>query len=90
LNTESCLSFPGISKIVNRYREIKISTDNFLAEQSYDLNSGRSLMVIQHEYQHCCGITIYDATKKIGPPTEWKKYAEERQIPKWSEIIIND
>lgn len=65
LSYESCLSIPGKSAWVKRYKSIVVEADNVFMPLSYDYDPGNELInlelaAIQHELDHLNGITILD------------------------------
>jgi len=60
--SESCLSFPGLSKKVKRYKNITISTlSNLSSNDRVTVKlTGYPARVVQHEVDHLNGITLID------------------------------
>ncbi len=68
---ESCLSFPGISCVVSRYKKIyiygyEIKNDEFIKSKSSVVLKDSLSVVFQHEYDHLQGITILQKGEKLG------------------------
>lgn len=64
-STEGCLSIPGKSYIVPRYKELHIDYfDRNGVEVNQDVR-GFKAIVIQHEYDHLEGILISDFTESV-------------------------
>jgi peptide deformylase len=55
---EGCLSFPGRVERTIRYREIVV--ENNLVEPYNFIATGFLAIVLQHEYDHLCGILLPD------------------------------
>lgn len=65
LSYESCLSIPGKSVWVKRYKSIIVEADNIFMPLSYNYDSENELInlelaAVQHEIDHLNGITILD------------------------------
>lgn len=56
---ESCLSFPGLRILTDRYNEIVVESGAEEEKQRYSL-SGLEAVVIQHEIDHLNGLTMMD------------------------------
>lgn len=55
---EGCLSYPGETFRVKRYKQILASWTNENGEKSYTKMSGKEAQVFQHELDHLDGVTI--------------------------------
>lgn len=67
--TEGCLSYPGKEFIVNRFDKVyleyeELNPENMLSKISKTF-SGQTAQVLQHETDHCHGITIKMIGKEI-------------------------
>lgn len=73
---EGCLSIPGISGTVNRPRKITIRYFDMQFNEQIRTYSGYTARVIQHEYDHTCGILYIDrqdSSRKCVPKNELSK-----------------
>ncbi|MFH0806039.1 MAG: peptide deformylase [Patescibacteria group bacterium] len=61
---DSCLSFPGLIIRTLRYSNITFYNTNLKGEVNTFMVSGLEGIVIQHEVDHCLGITILDRRYK--------------------------
>lgn len=59
-STEACLSIPGKSFKVQRYKQLHMSYLNRVGEQKRERAKGFRAIVIQHEYDHLNGTLISD------------------------------
>lgn len=56
---ESCLSFPGLTILTDRYNEIVVESGAEEEKQRYSL-TGLEAVVCQHEIDHLNGLTMFD------------------------------
>lgn len=87
---ESCLSFPNVEMTVPRFNHIKLSGDNLRVPIEISMSGPvaiedprHTLLIacLQHEYQHCLGLTIHDAANQALPlPDAWEEYARTRPV----------
>ena len=61
---ESCLSFPGIQIITDRYKRILVEYHNEKLELKTTILEGLESIVFQHEYQHCASGIFLDSKHK--------------------------
>ena len=61
---ESCLSFRGISLYTRRYSIVTVEFENEQRKKITSLYTGLLAVVIQHEYFHTIGKTLFDARYK--------------------------
>lgn len=59
-SSEGCLSIPGKSFKVDRYRQIKVNYQDRKGESHFERVKGFRAVVIQHEYDHLNGTLISD------------------------------
>lgn len=59
-SVEGCLSIPGIERTVLRSKHVRIKYQDINGEQKMENASGLLSRVIQHEYDHLCGVLIID------------------------------
>jgi peptide deformylase len=73
---EGCLSFPGVYHKVKRPKEVHVLAQNvtgdFFTEKAYNLYAH----VIQHEYDHLRGITLYDKMSNLKRDVTRRKMAK--------------
>lgn len=76
-STEGCLSFPGVTCIVKRYKKVRVTAkDIFYNDFSFEDDEFLSI-VCQHEIDHLNGIVFLDrATKIIDMDTVAQKMAD--------------
>lgn len=90
-HNESCLSFAGVfTTNVPRFNRIKMTADNLLKPIEVSMSGPieiedpkNTLLVacLQHEYQHCLGLTLHDAASPDLPlPDGWEEYARTRPV----------
>lgn len=58
--TEGCLSLPGVSGKVRRYRKIRVTYFNENGEKVIERFTDWNARVIQHEYDHLQGVLFID------------------------------
>jgi len=79
---EGCLSFPELSVLVSRPRQVRVEYQDLDGEQrALDL-SGFSARVVQHEYDHLDGILTIDraaSTQDIVKTSELETVLEQRE-----------
>ena len=57
IEEEGCLSFPGISKYIERSKSIRMTFFDYgLKKMTTQTFSGRDARILQHEYDHTLGI----------------------------------
>ena len=61
---EGCLSFPGIYKNTQRFREVTVEYNNILGDKQTALFEGFEAVVAQHEIDHMDGIIFLDRIQK--------------------------
>ena len=96
---ESCLSLPGVSRVVSRHLQVKIDADVIVKiTKNYDypmidktdmksmLVNYHDASIVQHEHDHLNGILIIDLPNY--EPTEREKKVSER-LQKRQEKIVN-
>jgi len=61
LSMEYCMSFPGMSKYVERYVEAQVTAyDREMKNRFVLYGEGIAARILQHEVDHCLGITLMD------------------------------
>jgi len=65
MSSEGCLSIPGRSFKVERYKQLRLSYLNRDGEQIFEKARGFRAVVIQHEFDHLEGILISDPFNNI-------------------------
>jgi peptide deformylase len=81
LRTESCLSLPGIDVNVRRSKKVKVEASS-LSTSRFEMElEDEAARVIQHEYDHLHGKTIYDRANLSKQKRIIKKLVKE--IPPW-------
>ncbi len=78
---EGCLSFPGLSVEVERFKRVEVSALNEKAEEFRVILEDFPAVVFQHEYDHLQGITFIDRLKgwrKRLALERYKKILKER------------
>ena len=60
ISSEGCLSIPGRSFKVERYKQLRVSYLNRRGEEVFEKIRGFRAIVFQHEYDHLEGILISD------------------------------
>lgn len=65
LDTEGCLSFPGIKILVQRPRDILVEYYDENLELTRTMTSGYSARLFLHELDHLNGITFKDRVSKL-------------------------
>ena len=74
LTEEGCLSVPGISTKIRRFRKCKVTAAGLDGEEFTEEAEGLYARALQHEYDHIEGITIAD---RMGSAA---KIAHRRQL----------
>jgi peptide deformylase len=73
---EGCLSFPGVYQKVKRAKDVTITAQNvdgdFFTEKGYKLYAH----VLQHEYDHLRGVTLYDKMSNLKRDVTRRKLAK--------------
>lgn len=75
---ESCFSVPGLIGLVERHKSILLRYITIDGEQREEKFEGYPARVIQHEYDHLCGIIYLDKLKTknhLYTAENWIKYA---------------
>lgn len=62
---EGCLSFPGITGAVDRYRKVIIQAQDINGDYFTFLDDSLAARCALHEHDHIDGLTIYDRAKKL-------------------------
>lgn len=78
-STEGCLSIPGRSFKVDRYKQIRLSYFNKKAKYISEKAKGFRAIVMQHEYDHLNGIMISDFFTQEFLSTQINR--DQRPIP---------
>jgi len=73
MNTEGCLSFPGVLELVKRYEEVNIEAFNEEGKKFQLSADELSAVAIQHEYDHLDGVLFIDHMSRLK-----KKYILKR------------
>ncbi len=73
-STEGCLSIPGRSLTVQRYKSIHLSYYNREGDFITEEVGGFKAIISQHEYDHLNGVLIVDLVDQIYGEMNWEKY----------------
>jgi peptide deformylase len=79
---EGCLSLPGVSTKIRRYKKCKVTATNLDGNEFTEEAEGLYARVLQHEYDHIEGMTIadrMDSAAKIVHRKQLKKLKEEHK-----------
>ncbi len=76
---EGCLSIPGVSSLVERPSQIKVSYLDILGNKQEILAEGLLAVCIQHEIDHLNGILFVDKLSKLKRSLLLKKYKKNQQ-----------
>ena len=77
---EGCLSVPGVSTKIRRYKRCKVTATDLYGNQFTEEAEGLLARVLQHEYDHIEGLTIVNRmgqTARIAHRKQLKKLKEE-------------
>jgi|SRR5690606_13882557 len=75
-SVEGCLSIPGKSLKVKRYKKIRISYFNRHGDYKTELFSGFKAIVAQHEYDHLNGVMIVDLIQELNSWINYNGFTE--------------
>ena len=73
-STEGCLSIPGRTVTVPRYKKLHMTYFNRRGEHITEEVSGFKAIISQHEYDHLNGVLIIDLVEQILGELDWSKY----------------
>ncbi len=73
-STEGCLSIPGRSLTVSRYKKLHLSYFDRNGEFITKDMSGFGAIITQHEYDHLNGVLIVDLVDQLMGELNWEKY----------------
>lgn len=73
-STEGCLSIPGRSVTVPRYKKIHLTYFNRKGELITEEVGGFKAIISQHEYDHLNGVLIIDLVDQMMGELNWEKY----------------
>jgi peptide deformylase len=73
-STEGCLSIPGRSLTVSRFKKIHLSYFNRKGEYITEDVSGFKAIISQHEYDHLNGVLIVDLVDQMFGELDFEKY----------------
>ncbi len=73
---EGCLSFPGLTVEVERYKSVKVKALNEHGEEVFYHFEGFPAIVFQHEMDHLEGITFIDRVNGLRRRLALEKYAK--------------
>jgi peptide deformylase len=73
-STEGCLSIPGRSLTVNRFKKIHLSYFTRNGEYITEEVGGFKAIISQHEYDHLNGVLIVDLVDQMMGELNWEKY----------------
>jgi peptide deformylase len=79
---EGCLSVPGVSTKLRRFKKCKVTATNLDGDEFTELAEGLYARCLQHEYDHINGVTIADrmgAAAKIAHRRQLKKLQQENE-----------
>lgn len=75
---EGCLSFPGVSAVVKRWRYVKVRALNYAGEPfELTFDGNYEARCVQHELDHLNGITFFDHLKPL------KRQMMEKKLQKY-------
>ena len=72
---EGCLSIPGKTFTVKRYKKIHLSYFNRKGEYISEEVSGFKAIIVQHEYDHLNGVMLVDFIEQMLSEINFSKYA---------------
>lgn len=73
-SSEGCLSIPGRTLTVSRFKKINISYFNRRGEYITQEMGGFKAIISQHEYDHLNGVLIVDLVDQMMGELNWEKY----------------
>lgn len=73
-SSEGCLSIPGRTVTVPRYKKIHLSYFNRKGEYITEEAGGFKAIISQHEYDHLNGVLIIDLVDQMKGELNWEKY----------------
>jgi peptide deformylase len=73
-SSEGCLSIPGRTLTVPRFKKIHLSYFNRKGEYITEDVTGFKAIISQHEYDHLNGVLIVDLVDQIFGELNWEKY----------------
>ena len=73
---EGCLSFPGLTVEVERFRKLVVKAKDLTGEEKVYELEGFPAIVFQHEMDHLMGITFIDRVNGIKRRLALDKYAK--------------
>lgn len=73
-STEGCLSIPGRSVTVPRYKKLHMTYFNRQGELVSEDVDGFKAVISQHEYDHLNGVLIIDLVEQLNSEMNWSKY----------------
>lgn len=62
---EGCLSFPGVRLLVGRHASVKVVAQDPSGDTFSGNYTGLEARCIQHEYDHCRGVTMIDNVSNL-------------------------
>lgn len=75
-SVEGCLSIPGKSLKVKRYKKIRISYFNRYGDYKIEEFSGFKAIIAQHEYDHLNGVMIVDLIQELTSTINYSGFTE--------------
>jgi len=73
-SSEGCLSIPGRTVTVPRYKKIHLTYFNRKGEFITEEVGGFKAIISQHEYDHLNGVLIIDLVDQMTGELNWEKY----------------
>lgn len=73
-STEGCLSIPGQTLKVKRFKRIRMSYFNRHGEYMVEEMKGLEAIVSQHEYDHLNGVLIVDLVQQMFTTMDYENY----------------
>lgn len=73
-SSEGCLSIPGRTLTVKRFKKIHLSYFNRKGEYITEEVGGFKAIITQHEYDHLNGVLIVDLVDQMMGELNWEKY----------------
>lgn len=73
-STEGCLSIPGRTLTVPRFKKLHMTYLNRRGELITEEVSGFKAIISQHEYDHLNGVLIIDLVEQLLGELDWSKY----------------
>jgi peptide deformylase len=74
-STEGCLSIPGQTVRVKRFKKLRMSYLNRHGEEMFEEVRGFKAIISQHEYDHLNGVLITDIMEQINGSWDLADYA---------------